>query len=122
MSRTHSEIQHEQFKAVNPFPPGVETVRRDSEIEQQVLRSFTLALGMTSSEICVESNEGVVTLNGTAQNRRHRSVIYSAACLASGVCRVVNNIGIKKRIDSIPKRSRNGLPITINRVMAAPRE
>ena len=97
-------------------------MRRDSEIEQQVLRSFTLALGTTSSEICVESNEGVVTLNGTAQNRRHRSVVYSAACLASGVCGVVNNIEIKKRTDSILKRSRNDRPITINRVMAASRE
>jgi len=77
---------------------------------------------MTSSEICVESNEGVVTLNGTAQNRRHRSVIYSAACLASGVCRVVNNIEIKKRTGSILKRSRNDLPITLSGVMSAPRE
>ncbi len=88
-------------------------MRTDSEIEQQVLRSFSLAPGMTSQEICVESHDGVVTLRGTAQNPGDRAGIYSAACLASGVSRVIDNIEIKKGGDSIPKRPRNDLPIAL---------
>ena len=87
-------------------------MRRDSEIEQQVLRSFTLGLAMTSREICVESNDGVITLSGTANNGRDRSVIYSAACLASGVRRVVNNIEIKKTETRFPLKPLSRLRTT----------
>ena len=72
-------------------------MRSDSEIEQQVLRSLKLTLAMAATEICVESNEGVVTLKGTAPSHRTISAIRSAACQAPGVRDVVNEVHVKGR-------------------------
>lgn len=81
-------------------------MRRDTEIEQQVLRSLKLTLAMAGREICVESNEGVVTLKGTVRSVQSRSAIHSAASQAPGVRDVVNRLRVDISRLRIPK-SRN---------------
>ena len=70
-------------------------MRMDTEIEQQVLRSLELDSAISSREICIESQCGVVTLSGTVPSYRESSTIYSATSRAPGVCRVVNSIEVK---------------------------
>jgi hypothetical protein len=71
-------------------------MKRDSEVEQQVLRSLKLDSAIAYNEICVESHGGVVTLRGTVLNRFEKSAIYSAACQSPGVCSVVNKVEVKR--------------------------
>ena len=86
-------------------------MRRDSEVEQQVLRSLKLTSATGSKEICVESCDGVVTLRGTVRSHRSKSAIHSATSQAPGVRGVVNNIQLKGCEPSIRERSRKALPI-----------
>jgi hypothetical protein len=85
----------------------LQRMKRDSGIEQQVLRSLKLNSAIASNEICVESNGGVVTLRGTVLNRLEKSAIYSAARQSSGVCRVVNKIEVKRARVTILEHSKN---------------
>ena len=82
-------------------------MRRDSEVEQQVLRSLKLDSAIAYNEICVESHGGVVTLRGTALNRFEKSAIYSAARQSPGVCAVVNKVEVKRGRLTIPEHSKN---------------
>jgi len=80
-------------------------MRMDSEIEQQVLRSLALDSAISSREICIESQRGVVTLSGTVPSYRESSTIYSATSRAPGVCGVVNRIEVKDGGHLIPARA-----------------
>ena len=82
-------------------------MKRDSEVEQQVLRSLKLDSAIVYNEICVESHGGVVTLRGTVLNRFEKSAIYSAACQSPGVSRVVNQVEVKRDRLTIPEHSKN---------------
>ena len=82
-------------------------MRTDGEVEQQVLRSLKLDSAIACNEICVESHGGVVTLRGTVRNRFEKSAIYSAACQSPGVCRVVNQVEVKRDRLTIPEHSKN---------------
>ena len=82
-------------------------MKRDSEVEQQVLRSLKLDSAIASNEICVEANGGVVTLRGTVLSHVEKSAIYSAACQSPGVYRVVNRIEVKHGRLTIPEHSKN---------------
>ena len=77
-------------------------MKRDSEVEQQVLRSLRLDSAVSSREICLKSQRGVVTLSGTVSSYRESSAIYSATLGAPGVCVVINMIEV--RGDSHPIR------------------
>jgi osmotically-inducible protein OsmY len=70
-------------------------MKRDSEVEQQVLRSLRLDSAISSREICVKSQWGVVTLSGTATSYRESSAIDSATLRAPGVCAVINMIEVR---------------------------
>ncbi|HEY8187544.1 MAG TPA: BON domain-containing protein [Pyrinomonadaceae bacterium] len=82
-------------------------MKRDSEVEQLVLRSLKLDSAIVSNEICVESHGGVVTLRGIVLNRFEKSAIYSAARQSPGVCRVVNKVEVKRGRLTIPEHSKN---------------
>ena len=82
-------------------------MKRDSAIEQQVLRSLKLDSAIAYNEICVESLGGVVTLRGTVLHRFERLALYSAACRSPGVCRVVNKVEVKRGRLTIPEHSKN---------------
>jgi len=68
---------------------------RDSEVEQQVLRSLKLDSAIVGREICVESQAGVVTLSGTSPSYHARSAIREATRRTPGVYGVVNKIEVK---------------------------
>jgi hypothetical protein len=68
---------------------------RDSEVEQQVLRSLELDSAIAGREICLESQDGVVTLSGTAPSYQQRSAVHEATRRALGVRGVVNTIEVK---------------------------
>lgn len=70
-------------------------VMRDSEVEQQVLRSLKLDSAIAGREFCVESQAGVVTLSGTSPSYQMRSAIQEATQRTPGVCGVVNEIEVK---------------------------
>lgn len=69
---------------------------RDSEVEQQVLRSLKLDSAIAGREICVESQDGVVTLSGTAPSYLQRSAVHEATLRAPGVRDVVNEIEVDR--------------------------
>jgi osmotically-inducible protein OsmY len=69
---------------------------RDSEVEQQVLRSLMLDSAIVCREICVESQAGVVTLSGKSPSRHMRSAIQEATRRTPGVCGVVNKIEVER--------------------------
>jgi hypothetical protein len=68
---------------------------RDSEVEQQVLRSLKLDSAIAGREICVESQDGVVTLSGTAPSYLQRSAVHEATLRAPGVRDVVDAIEVE---------------------------
>lgn len=69
--------------------------KRDSEVEQQVLRMLKLDSAVAGREICVESQDGVVTLSGTALSYQQRSAAHEATLRAPGVLGVVNTIQVE---------------------------
>src|SRR5687767_7241453 len=69
-------------------------MKRDSEIEQQVLKSLRRDSAISSREICLHSHCGVVTLSGTVPSYREWSAIYVASLRSLGVCWVVNKIEV----------------------------
>jgi hypothetical protein len=69
--------------------------KRDSEVEQQVLRSLKVDSAVACREICVESQDGVVTLSGTARSYQQRSAVHEATLRAQGVGGVVNTIQVE---------------------------
>jgi|SRR2546429_7009009 len=89
-------------------------MRRDSEVEQQVLRSLQLDSAISSREICVESRDGLVTLSGTVPSYHESSAIYFATRRAPGVCDVINLINVKDNgllIPASPKDRLGPLPL-----------
>lgn len=80
-------------------------MKRDSEVEQEVLRSLTLDPAISSREICVTSHCGVVTLSGTVLSDRESSAIEHASRRSPGVCEVVNKIEVRGDRQLIPKHS-----------------
>ena len=80
-------------------------MRKDSEIEQQVLRSLQLDSTISTREICIESHRGVVTLSGTVPSYRESRAIYAATSRAPGVCHAVNRIKVKDGKLLFPKDS-----------------
>ncbi len=72
---------------------------RDSEVEQRVLRSLKLDSAFACREICVESQDGVVTLSGTAPSFEEASAAYNATRRAPGVRGVVDKVEVE--VDSL---------------------
>ena len=69
--------------------------KTDSEIEQWVLRELALAEALGSREICVQSHDGVVTLNGSVPEYADRSLAERAVYRVVGIARVVNDLKVK---------------------------
>lgn len=102
--------------------------KRDSEVEQQVLRSLKVDSAVACREICVESQDGVVTLSGTAPSYQQRSTVHEATLRAQGVGGVVNTIQVE--VDrflieetaggaKIPQPVPTGLPGDFSRIAKA---
>jgi hypothetical protein len=101
--------------------------KRDSEVEQQVLRSLKVDSAVACREICVESQDGVVTLSGTARSYQQRSAVHEATLRAQGVGGVVNTIQVE--VDrflieeaggaKIPQPVPTGLPGDFSRIAKA---
>ena len=83
--------------------------KRDSEIEQWVLKELSLSREIDSAEICVLSNDGLVTLKGTVYNHHNRHAAGNAARLAPGVLGVLNlltvtaDVAIKQPAELMPE-------------------
>src|SRR6266403_433774 len=78
-------------------------MRRDSEVEQQVLRSLQLDSAISSREICVESRDGFVTVSGTVASYHESSAVYFATRRAPGVRGVTKRIEVKDGSLLIPE-------------------
>lgn len=81
--------------------------KRDSEVEQQVLRTLKLDSAIACREICVESQDGVVTLSGTAPSYQERAAVREATRGTPGVCGVVNKIEVRTDRFLIPEKSQS---------------
>ena len=68
--------------------------KRDSEVEQWVLRELSLS-EVRSREVSVCSRDGVITLRGSAQTYRDKLAVEEAARRATGVVGVVNEVRLK---------------------------
>jgi BON domain-containing protein len=68
--------------------------KRDSEIEQWVLRELFLSK-VSSSEICVFSRDGMVSLRGSAESEQDKLAIEKATLGAIGVTGVLNEMKVK---------------------------
>ena len=73
----------------------MERKKTDSEIEQWVLRELRSGEKPGSPEICVQSHDGVVTLNGSVPNDANKSDAEQAACRVVGIVGLVNDIRVK---------------------------
>jgi len=82
-------------------------MKRDSEVEQQVLRTLKLDSAIACRELCVESQAGVVTLSGTATTPHEREAVYEATRVTPGVRGVVNKIEVKTNRLCIPEQARS---------------
>jgi BON domain-containing protein len=69
--------------------------KRDSEIEQWVLRELRLSKQICSSEVCVFSRDGVVSLSGSAESDYDKLAIEKATLGATGVIGVLNELKVK---------------------------
>ena len=88
----------------------MERKKTDSEIEQWVLRELGLEQGVGSLEICVQSRDGVVTLNGTVPNDANKLAAQHAAHRVVGIAGVVNDIRVKPGSAQMRKRSTTVVP------------
>lgn len=79
--------------------------RRDSELEQWVLRSFCSQKHLRSREICVHAYDGVLTLYGSVSDYTSRIVAESAAYRVPGVTEIVNRIQVKSCIALVLQRA-----------------
>ena len=70
--------------------------KRDSEIEQWLLRELRLEHAVSSKELCIFCSDGIATLNGTVKNDREERAALRAAERVAGVLRVINNIGVRE--------------------------
>lgn len=84
--------------------------KRDSEIEQWVLRELLLARNLASQEMCVLASDGVVTLSGSVQNGANKSAAEEAVHHVVGVHSIVNNLKIKAHSSEIRK---SAMPIAL---------
>lgn len=82
--------------------------KRDSEIEQWVLRELRLSEKTCSSEICVFSRDGVVSLRGSAKSHQDKLAIEKATRGATGVRGVVNDMKVKPCTVLIQEQSKAG--------------
>lgn len=88
--------------------------RRDSEIEQWVLKELRSEQRLCSPEICVQAHNGVVTLNGSVPDCANKSAAAQATHRVVGIAGVVNNIRVKPcsaliRISSTTVTSSDGI-------------
>ena len=79
--------------------------KRDSEVEQQVLRTLKLNSAIGGSELCVESQAGLVTLSGTTTSPHDRQAVYEATRDIPGVRGVVNKIEVETYRFFTPEKS-----------------
>ena len=77
--------------------------KTDSEIEQWVLRELGSEQKLGAREICVQSHDGVVTLNGSAPTYSEISAAERAVDRVAGIAGVVNDIQIKPALPEISK-------------------
>ena len=77
--------------------------KRDSEVEQWVLRELSLSKKVCSPEICVFSRDGVITLRGSAQTYHDKLAVEEATRRATGVVGVVNEMRVKPSTALIEK-------------------
>jgi len=77
--------------------------KRDSEVEQWVLRELSLSKKVCSPEICVFSRDGVITLRGSAQTYQDKLSVEEATRRATGVVGVVNEMRVKPSTALIEK-------------------
>jgi len=68
--------------------------KRDSEVEQWVLRELSLR-EIRSREVSVFARDGVVRLRGSAQSHKDKLAIEEATRRATGVVGVVNEMRVK---------------------------
>lgn len=69
-------------------------MKRDSEVEQWVLRELSLG-EIRAREVSVFSGDGVITLRGSAQTYQDRLAVEEATRRAAGVVGVVNEMRVK---------------------------
>lgn len=67
---------------------------RDSEIEQRILIEIRSGTGRDAREICVLSNNGIVTLHGTVRTRQSKAAIQRAAGRVETVVAVINQLKV----------------------------
>jgi hypothetical protein len=79
--------------------------KRDSEVEQRVLRTLKLDSAIACRELCVESQAGVVTLSGTTTTPEERQEVHDATRGTPGVRAVVNKIEVKTNRFFIPEQA-----------------
>jgi len=77
--------------------------KRDSEVEQWVLREFSLSNEVCSAEICVFSRDGVITLRGSAQTFQDKLAVEEATLRATGVVGVVNEMRVNSATALVEK-------------------
>lgn len=93
-------------------------IKRDSEVEQWVLRELSLG-EIRSREVSVFARDGVVTLRGTAQSNRDKLAIEEATLRANGVVGVINEMRVKPSTALIEKLP--FIPSPTRRVLIQPK-
>jgi hypothetical protein len=68
----------------------------DAKISSDVQNKFSLDSGLSSKQLTVQSNNGVVTLAGTVDNDAERDAAAKQAASVAGVKEVVNNLQVGK--------------------------
>ena len=68
--------------------------KKDSELEQWVLRQLSLS-DIRSREVSVFARDGVITLRGSAQTYQDKLAVEEATRRAAGVVGVVNEMRLK---------------------------
>ncbi len=91
--------------------------KRDSEIEQCVLRELRLEKGLGSREICVFSCDGVVTLKGSVRTSSNKVAAQEATRRVADVVTVLNEITVESHY-RLNRRFLNRHPKTTPRVLA----
>jgi hypothetical protein len=84
--------------------------RTDLTIESDVLHQLATMPQLAGSQIAASTDNGVVTLSGTAPDQSTSEAAQSAAAKVSGVRSVINKIHIGQAAENTPQPDSNPLP------------
>ena len=92
------------------FAVGCARKPDDAKISREIQSKFSQDSGLSTKQVTVESNDGVVTLGGSVDNSAQRDAASRQAAAVPGVREVVNNLQVANALAATSMRASSSTP------------